>query len=187
MQWLLGIALAGAAGWNALLPLLMLAFASRIGHRVTFAGPFAFLGSVAGLLVLLVLLPVEIILDKIPRLDARNDRLAAVYRPVAGAVVLLGAVQPETLLAGVLAAALGAATAFGMHLLKTRYRRPLVHVIAGMIVPLASLVEDFASALIAFVALLAAPAGVALLAAFAVGAWFVARPLLRNVPKTAQT
>ena len=137
MNIVLGMALAAAAGWNAFLPLLALAFAHRLSGRIPIASPWTFIASNGGLIVLLALLPVELFGDKAPGWDAQNDRLGMIYRPIAGALIML-ATTKQTGLPGVLAALIGAALALGMHLLKVRYRRPLVGVMAGIPIPVAS-------------------------------------------------
>lgn len=171
MDIVLGMALAAAAGWNAFLPLLALGFAHRLSDRIPIASPYTFLASNGGLLALLALLPIELFGDKAPGWDARNDRLGAVYRPVAGALIML-ATTKQTGLPGVLAALIGAALALGMHLLKVRYRRPLANILAGIPTPVASAVEDFAVALICFAALLWPVVGLALVALCAPLAWW---------------
>lgn len=172
MHIVMGIALAGAAGWNAFLPLLMLAFAHRLSGRIPIDAPYTFISSVGGLIVLLALLPIELFLDKGPGWDAMNDRYAAFYRPLAGALIML-ATTKGTGLPAVLAAIIGAAAAYGMHALKTRYRRPLSRILGGIGVPAASLGEDFVVALCAFLALLLPVVGVILLALAALCMWWV--------------
>lgn len=190
MNIVLGMALAAAAGWNAFLPLLALAFAHRLSGRIPIASPWTFIASNGGLIVLLALLPVELFGDKAPGWDAQNDRLGMIYRPIAGALIML-ATTKQTGLPGVLAALIGAALALGMHLLKVRYRRPLVGVMAGIPIPVASVGEDFAVALACFVALLVPVAGLALVALFALLAWWLGtvmrRKMQRDEPEIAAT
>lgn len=190
MAVVMGAALAGAAGWNAILPLLLLGFAARLGHRVVLAPPYIALSGTLALLLLLLLLPVELLLDKIPDMDARNDRFGVVYRPVAGALAML-AVTGQAGIAAVFLALLGAALALAMHLLKVRYRRPLTGVMGGLPVPIASVAEDFLVVLISFVALLLPALGVGVLAIVAalagwLGAVFRRRPT-RDVAQASTT
>ena len=182
MHIVLGMALAAAAGWNAFLPLLALAFAHRLSGRIPIGSPFTFLSSNGGLFALLMLLPLELFGDKAPGWDARNDRLGTVYRPVAGALIML-ATTKNTALPGVLAAVIGAALALGMHALKVRYRRPLVSLLAGLPTPVASAGEDFAVALICFAALLWPVVGLLLVALFALLAWWVGTVVERKVQR----
>ena len=107
MHIVLGMALAAAAGWNAVLPLLALAFAHRLSGRVPIGSPYTFLSSNGGILALLILLPIELFGDKAPSTETINDRLGMVYRPVAGALIML-ATAVDTGLPAVLAAIIGA-------------------------------------------------------------------------------
>jgi hypothetical protein len=182
MDIVMGMALAAAAGWNAFLPLLALAFAHRLSGRIPIASPYTFIASNGGMVVLLALLPVELFGDKAPGWDAQNDRLGMIYRPVAGALIML-ATTKQTGLPGVLAALIGAALALGMHLLKVRYRRPLVGVMAGIPTPVASAGEDFAVALVCFAALLWPVVGLVLVALFALLSWWVGNVVRRKVQR----
>jgi hypothetical protein len=160
----MGMALAAAAGWNAFLPLVALTIAHRASHRIPIASPYTFLSSIIGMIVLLaVLLPIELFIDKAPGPDARNDRFGVVYRPIAGALIML-ATTKDTALPGVLAALIGAALALGMHLLKVGYRRPLAALYGGVLTPVASAMEDGAVLLIALIGLLAPIGGLVLAA-----------------------
>ena len=98
--------------------------AERLGKRVGLVAPFDVLATGGGILTLLLLLPIEIFADKIPRADVFNDRLGFVYRPLAGAVAM-AAVTHETALSTSVAALIGGVVAFALHLLKRFYRRPL--------------------------------------------------------------
>ena len=118
-------------------------------HRIPLASPYTFLSTVGGFVVLLVLLPLELFLDKAPRWDALNDRFGAFYRPV-DRRAYHGRDDEGTSLPGILAALIGAAVAFGMHFLKIRYRRPLTPVLAGMATPIASFTEDLLVVLVGF-------------------------------------
>jgi hypothetical protein len=188
MDIVMGMALAGAAGWNAFLPLLALAFAHRLSDRVPIGSPYTFLSSNGGLFALLLLLPLELFGDKAPGLDVRNDRLGLVYRPVAGALIML-ATTKSTNLPAVIAALIGAALALGMHLLKTRYRHPLASLLGGIPTPVASASEDFVVALICFAALLWPVIGLVLVALAALLAWWmggvVQRKVRREMAETA--
>lgn len=150
----MGLALASVAGWNAFLPLVAIALVDLVSNRLDLHAPYATLSHpiIVGLLLAL-LLPVELFLDKIPGWDARNDRFGAFYRPLAGALVM-AAVTQRTALPGIIAALIGAAAAFGMHTLKVRYRRPLSVILAGIVAPVASSIEDAAVLLVAIAALL---------------------------------
>jgi hypothetical protein len=185
---MMGMALASAAGWNAFLPLVALAIAHRVNDRIPIAPPYTFLSGPIGLIALLVaLLPIELFVDKAPGPDARNDRFGALYRPAAGALIML-ATTKDTALPGILAALIGAALALGTHLLKVRYRRPLATLMAGLVTPVASALEDGAVLLISLVGMLA-PIGGLILAALAVfcmwwlGVWARRKAALATAPE----
>lgn len=184
MHIVLGMALAAAAGWNAFLPLLALAFAHRLSGRIPIGSPYTFLSSNGGLLALLVLLPIELLGDKAPTTEAINDRLGVVYRPAAGALIMLAATA-GTGLPAVAAALIGAALALGMHLLKVRYRRPLAGILGGIPTPVASAVEDFFVAIGAVVALLQPIVGLIVMALAAALAWWGGFAVRRKVERDA--
>src|SRR5947209_2322606 len=181
----MGMALAAAAGWNAFLPLVALAIAHRASHRIPIASPYTFLSSTIGLIVLLAaLLPVELFIDKAPGMDARNDRFAIFYRPLAGALIMLATTR-DTALPGIAAAIIGAALALGMHVLKVRYRRPLAALMSGLITPVASAMEDGAVLLITLAGLLLPVLGVILAALSALGIWLIGRVVRRRAATVA--
>jgi len=182
MHIVLGMALAAAAGWNAFLALLVLAFAHRLTGRIPIGSPYTFLSSNGGLLALLLLLPIELFGDKAPSSETFNNRLGLVYRPVAGALILL-ATTTGTRLPAILAAIIGAALALGMHLLKVRYRRPLSGILSGLPSPAASAGEDFLVAVGAVIALLLPIAGLIIMALAALLAWWVGNFVQRKVQR----
>jgi hypothetical protein len=182
----MGMALASAAGWNAFLPLVALAIAHRVNNaRVPIASPYTFLSSPIGLIILLVvLLPIELFIDKAPGPDARNDRFGLFYRPASGALIML-ATTKDTALPGILAAIIGAALALGMHLLKVRYRRPLATIYGGVVTPVASALEDGAVLLISLIGLLAPIGGLILAALSALGMAWIGTVVRRKAAESA--
>lgn len=184
MDVLVGLALAGAAGWNALLPLIVLAMAERLGRRVGLVAPYDLLASTGGIIGLLLLLPVEVFGDKIPGLDARNDRFGLVYRPLAGAVAM-AAVTRDTPLPALIAALMGGAVALGMHLLKVWYRHPLAQFKGGVGQSLASFWEDILCATVAVLTFVLPVAGVAMLLLAASLAGWTGAAMRRLLSRTA--
>ena len=83
---LTGIGLAAPAGLNAYIPLLALALADRATNRVTFNAPYDVLSSNLGIAILIILLTVEVTVDKIPGVDHVNDLIQSFVRPAAGAI-----------------------------------------------------------------------------------------------------
>lgn len=185
MHIVLGMALAAAAGWNAFLPLLALAFAHRLSGRIPVGSPYTFLSSNGGLLVLLVLLlPIELFADKAPSIEKVNNRAGLIYRPVVGALIML-ATTKDTGLPAIVAAVIGVALALGMHLLKVRYRHPLSGILGGMPTPIASAAEDFFVAIGAVIALLVPIVGLIIMAVGALLAWWVGTVVRRRVRRNA--
>jgi hypothetical protein len=81
---LAGLGLSSSAGLNAYLPLLILALADRATSTVNLDKPYDLLSSTWGIIILLLLLPIELIADKFPRADHLNDLLHTVLSPAAG-------------------------------------------------------------------------------------------------------
>lgn len=187
MDIVMGMALAGAAGWNAFIPLLALAFAHRLSDRIPIGSSYTFLSSNGGLLILLLLMPLELFGDKSPGWDARNDRLGLIYRPIAGALIMLATTQGTGLL-GILAALIGAALALGMHALKIRYRHPLSSLLGGLPTPVASAGEDFVVIVVCFAALVWPIVGLILLVLAALLAGWLGGVVQRKARRdTAET
>lgn len=163
-----GFGLAGAAGLNAYIPLLILGIASRLGYA-DLQAPYDLLGSNVGLGVLALLLLVEVLADKVPGIDHANDVINTVVRPAAGGVLALansgvGTPHPGFLLI------LGIITAGGVHATKATARPLVTATTAGLGNPIISVIEDVVSFGMAILALIA-PIVVAillLLGAFAV-------------------
>ncbi len=161
---LTGLGLAGAAGLNAYIPLLGVALLGR-AHLITLSSPFDALMHPVVIGVLVLLLALEVVVDKVPGADHVNDMAQTFVRPAAGAVLFLGGsgaagqVPPLVLLIA------GLVTAFGVHATKAAVR-PAVNVATlGVGAPVVSLVEDGISAVTTVVAVLLPVLVVLLLAA----------------------
>jgi hypothetical protein len=145
MAILTGLGLAGAAGLNAYVPLVLVGILGRL-DVLDLPAPYDLLESTPVLGVLGVLLAVEVLADKVPAVDSLNDLIQTVVRPAAGAVLFAGSLgagselPPEIgLIAGLLAAG-------GVHATKAS-ARPVVNVTtAGAGAPVVSVIEDVVSA-----------------------------------------
>ena len=84
---LAGFGLAGAAGLNAWLPLLIVGLAARFTNWITLGSPYSLLSEPIVLLILLILLGVEVFADKVPGARTVNDVIHTVIRPTAGAIL----------------------------------------------------------------------------------------------------
>lgn len=148
-----GFGLAGAAGLNAYIPLLVLALAARFGYADLNA-PYDVLASNWGLGGLLVLLGVEVLADKVPGVDHVNDLINTVVRPAAGAVLFLsstgaGSFDPT------LAAILGLVSAGSVHAMKASARPMVTATTGGAGNPVISVIEDIVSVFVALLAIFA--------------------------------
>jgi hypothetical protein len=122
--------LSTSAGLNAYLPLLVVALTARYTSLITLNEPWDAMTSGWVILALVVLLLVEVTVDKIPGVDTANDLIQTVGRPAAGAILFaansgaVGEVHP------VLALIAGLVLAGGVHALKT-VSRPVVTATTG--------------------------------------------------------
>jgi hypothetical protein len=149
---LTGLGLAAPAGLNAYLPLLILALAARFTDQVRLNPPYDALASWPAIVVLVVLLTIEIVVDKIPGLDHLNDVIQTVIRPVAGAILMLAATGVVGLSPAV-AIPVGLVAAGTVHAAKAT-ARPVVTVgSAGLFNPLVSVGEDALAAIASLVAI----------------------------------
>jgi hypothetical protein len=68
-----------------------LALADRATTRVTLHAPYDILSSNLGIAILVILLTVELTVDKIPGVDHVNDLIQSFVRPAAGAIAAVAA------------------------------------------------------------------------------------------------
>ncbi|MGB3330971.1 MAG: DUF4126 domain-containing protein [Thermomicrobiales bacterium] len=133
---------ASNAGLNSTLALLMLALADRLTTRIDLASPYSGITSTVGIIVILLVLPIELIADKIPPIDSLSDRIHTVIRPpVGGFMAMAIASQPGGINVWV-AGVLGFLAAAGVHLYKMRSRTIVTTATNGMGNPFLSIVED---------------------------------------------
>jgi len=158
--------LAGAAGLNAYIPLLLVAVLGRAGV-VHLSQPFDVLSSWPAIGVLVVLLIIELAVDKIPGADHLNDVVQTFIRPAAGAVlfaantgVVRGVDPTVALIAGLI-------LALSVHATKAA-ARPLVNATTlGIGAPFISTAEDVLSAITSLVAIFAWPLVIVIALVFA--------------------
>jgi hypothetical protein len=171
-----GLGLAGAAGLNAYVPLLVVGLLGRAGV-LHLTAPYDSLTDTPVLAVLAVLLAIEFFADKVPGVDSVNDVVQTVIRPLAGAVLMAGSLGIGTDLPPWVGVVAGIVTAGGIHATKA-VARPAINVsTAGVGGPVVSLVED-AVALVA--SLLAVLAPVLLVVFVAALVWWVRRLWVRR-------
>ncbi len=149
-----GLGLAGAAGLNAYVPLLVVGLLGRLGV-LHLSAPYDSLSDTPVLIVLGVLFAIEFLADKVPGVDSVNDVVQTVVRPAAGAVLMAGSLGIGTDLPPWVGVVAGIITAGGIHATKAA-ARPVVNVsTAGVGGPVVSLIEDAVSLAASLLAVLA--------------------------------
>jgi len=88
---LTGVGLSAAAGLNAFIPLVIVGVLARFTSLIELPSSLSWLASWPAIIVSLVLLLVEVVLDKIPAVDHVNDIIQTAVRPVVGAVIFTAA------------------------------------------------------------------------------------------------
>ncbi len=169
---LTGLGLAAPAGLNAYLPLLVLALADRFSDTITLEPPYDLLSSTGAIAVVVLLLTIEVVVDKVPGLDHANDLVQSAIRPAAGAVLAMavataaaGSPAGAAVVPGggadagglnpVLAMLIGLVTAGAVHAAKATARPAVTLGTGGIGNPLVSVGEDLIAAVAAVVALFA--------------------------------
>ncbi len=149
--------LAGSAGLNAYIPLLMVALAARFpldNPLVKLQAPYDLLGSWWAIGLIAVLLVVEIVADKIPAVDTVNDGIQTFIRPAAGAILFAGSANVITDVHPILALGAGLLVAGGVHATKTAARPVVTVSTAGVGNPIVSTLEDITAFVVSLLAIL---------------------------------
>jgi len=178
---LTGLGLAAPAGLNAYIPLLVLALADRLTNQVNLAAPFDALSSTPVILVLLLLLTVEIVVDKVPGADHVNDLIQTFIRPAAGAILMLATTTSFVDLSPVLMAILGIIAAGAIHGAKATARPVMTVGTAGVFNPLVSLGEDMLATVTSVLAIFVPVLAVLGILAMALLAFFGVRKARRAI------
>lgn len=149
--------LAGSAGLNAYIPLLLVALASKFPTAdplIKLQTPYDLLSSwwVIGLLA--VLLIIEVLADKIPAVDSVNDGIQTFVRPAAGAFLFAGSANVITEMHPILALSAGLLVAGGVHATKAAARPVVTVTTAGMGNPIVSVLEDIVAFVVSLMSLL---------------------------------
>jgi hypothetical protein len=172
---LTGIGLAAPAGLNAYIPLLALALADRATTRVTLNAPYDILSSNLGIAILIVLLTVEVTVDKIPGVDHVNDLIQSFVRPAAGAIAAVAATGGVVPINPAIMVLVGVVLAGSVNAVKVT-TRPVVTVgTAGIFNPVVSLGEDAAAVLASIVAIFVPFLVIPFLALFAISSILLLR------------
>jgi hypothetical protein len=140
------LGLSASAGLNAYLPLLVVALTARFfPNLISLNEPWNVLTSWWVIGVLVVLLLIEMTVDKIPAVDSINDVIQTFVRPVAGAMLFAASSNVIADIHPVLAMICGLILAGGVHAAKATVRPAITATSGGTLNPAVSLVEDVAS------------------------------------------
>lgn len=146
--------LAAATGLNAYLPLLIVGALARYTDLITLKSPWSALTHPVVLVVLVVLLIIEITVDKIPAVDTINDVIQTFIRPAAGAILFAASSNVISEMSPVLAMVCGLLVAGGVHAAKATVRPAVTATTAGLGNPVVSAVEDTVSGITTLVAII---------------------------------
>ncbi|MCP5099560.1 MAG: DUF4126 domain-containing protein [Chloroflexi bacterium] len=155
--------LSSSAGLNAYIPLLLVSLAARFplnNPLLDLAEPYNVMGSWWAIGILVVLLAIEMTVDKIPAIDTLNDGIQTFVRPAAGAILFAANANVVTNIHPVLALGAGLIIAGGVHTAKGVARPVVTATTAGTGNWFVSIVEDviafFVSIISIFIPILAA-------------------------------
>ena len=166
--------LAGSAGLNAYIPLLLVALTARFPLNdplLNLAEPYNIIGSWWAIGIIAVLLVIEMLVDKIPAVDTVNDVIQTFVRPAAGAVLFAANADIVTNVHPVLALGAGLVVAGGVHAVKGVARPVVTATTAGTGNWLASLLEDIMAFFTSLLAILWPVFGAILLVAVLFFGW----------------
>jgi hypothetical protein len=169
--------LASASGLNAYIPLLIVALTARYTEWIKLTPPFDLLANEWVILALIVLLAIEVIVDKIPAADTINDLIQTFVRPTAGAVLFAASTNAINV-NPVLAAICGLVLAFGVHAVKATARPVVTASTVGMGNAFVSVGEDVVSTGVSLVAIVV-PLLIALIALLIL-VWWTWRVMTRD-------
>lgn len=177
--------LAGSAGLNAYIPLLLVALAARFpvtDPLLNLAEPYNVIGSWWAIGLIAVLLLIEMTVDKIPAVDTINDVIQTFVRPAAGAVLFAANANIVNDVHPVLALGAGLLIAGGVHAVKGVARPVVTATTAGTGNWLVSLLEDIVAFFTSILAIFLPIFGVIL---FAVLLFYAFRLYQRRKRRTA--
>jgi hypothetical protein len=149
--------LSGSAGLNAYIPLLVVALAARLpldDPLLKLSAPYDLLANwwVIGLLV--VLLVIEMLVDKIPAVDSINDVIQTIVRPAAGAILFAGSTSVISDMNPLLAILAGVLVAGGVHTTKAVVRPAVTATTVGTGNWAVSIVEDITAFIVSLLAII---------------------------------
>jgi uncharacterized membrane protein HdeD (DUF308 family) len=137
--------LSGSAGLNAYIPHLIVALAGRFplsNPLIELAQPYDALTSWWSIGILVILLLIEMFVDKVPAVDSVNDVIQTFIRPAAGAVLFAANAQVITDISPIFTILAGLLLAGSVHVTKGVIRPVVTTTTAGTGNWLVSLIED---------------------------------------------
>ncbi len=151
--------LSTSAGLNAYIPLLVVAVAGRLSiiaewDLIKLSEPWDTLTSWWIIGLLLVLLIVEMTVDKIPAADTVNDIVQTAIRPAAGAILFAANARVVTDIHPVRALACGVLLAGGVHAVKATARPVVTATTGGLGNPIVSILEDVLAVIISILSII---------------------------------
>jgi len=180
--------LSTSAGLNAYIPLLIVALASRFPLDDPFlqlAEPYDLLGNWIVIAVLIILLFIEMTVDKIPAVDTVNDVVQTVVRPAAGAVLFAANADVITGVNPIIALIAGLVLAGSVHTTKGVVRPAVTTTTAGTGNWFVSIVEDIIAFVLSVLSILV-PLLMSILLILVIGyllSWFIRRRRGRDLTR----
>ena len=165
--------LSSSAGLNAYLPLLVVALLARTTDLVKLEQPWDALTSWWVIGVLVVLLLIEMLVDKVPAVDTVNDVIQTFIRPVAGAILFAASAGVISDAHPVLALICGLLVAGGVHAVKATARPVVTGTTGGLLNPVVSFLEDVLALVVAILSILVPVLALVLLLVIVI--WFIRR------------
>ncbi|MCC7022330.1 MAG: DUF4126 domain-containing protein [Thermomicrobiales bacterium] len=177
---LTGIGLAAPSGLNAYIPLLVLALADRATTQVTLQAPYDALSSNVGIAILIVLLTIEVAVDKVPGVDHLNDVVQSFVRPAAGAIVAVAATSGVVSISPAIMVILGVILAGSVNAVKVTTRPAVTVGTAGVFNPFVSMAEDFVATMASLIAVFVPALVILVVAIFAISSILLVRRFRRG-------
>jgi uncharacterized membrane protein len=177
--------LAGSAGLNAYIPLLLVSLAARFPLNdplLNLSEPYDVMGSWWAIGIIGVLLLIEMTVDKIPAIDTVNDMIQTFVRPAAGAVLFAANANIVNDIHPALALGAGLLVAGGVHAVKGVARPVVTATTAGTGNWLMSLLEDIVAVFTSILAIFLPVLGLLL---FALLLFYAIRLYRRRQRRTA--
>ncbi|MBK8431447.1 MAG: DUF4126 domain-containing protein [Chloroflexi bacterium] len=146
--------LSTSAGLNAYIPLLMVAVLGRFTTLIQLQEPFDALTSWWSIGALVILLAIEVTVDKIPAVDTINDGIQTFVRPAAGALLFASQANVISDVSPILAVIAGLILAGGVHTAKGITRPMVTASTAGTGNWVVSIMEDVTAFFVSLMAII---------------------------------